>query len=54
MYPVTTRSRICRLFDCHREIDALIRANPDCPRNVSQQVDRLLLEAESIRAFYLR
>lgn len=49
----TTRSRICRLIDNHKEIDRLISAHPDCPRAVSYRADALLIEAEAIRDFYL-
>ena len=50
----TTRpSRICQLVDNHKEIDRLIRRYPSCPRHISRLVDRLLVEAEAIRDYYL-
>jgi len=54
MSVVSTPSRIQRLVLNHKEIASLIRSHPDCPREISYRVDRLLLEAESIRSFYLR
>jgi hypothetical protein len=46
-------SLICQLVDNHREINRLIDAYPSCLRAVSYQVDRLLVDAESIADFYL-
>lgn len=48
-----SRSRICRLIDNHKEIDRLISQHPSCPRSVSYRIDHLLVDAESIRDFYL-
>jgi len=41
------------MVDNHKEIDRLIRLHPDCPRPISYRVDRLLIEADTIRDFYL-
>ena len=46
-------SRICQLIENHKEIDRLISSHPSCPRHISYRVDRLLVEAEATRDFYL-
>jgi len=47
------RSRICQLVENHKEIDRLISSHPSCPRHISYRVDRLLVEAEATRDYYL-
>ena len=46
-------SRILRLVERHQQIDRLISSNPACPRQVSQEVDRLMVEAESETRYFL-
>ena len=46
-------SRICRLVARHQRIDNLIRAYPSCPRQVSREVDRLLVEVEAEIRYFL-
>lgn len=54
MNATATPSRICRLVANRKEIDRLISMHPSCPRPISYQVDRLLVDAESIADFYLK
>ena len=46
-------SRIRRLVARHQRIDNLIRAYPSCPRQVSREVDRLLVEVEAEIRYFL-
>ena len=46
-------SRISQLVERHKQIDHLIRTCPTCSRDVSREVDRLMLEAESETRYFL-
>ena len=46
-------SRIWQLVERHKRIDSLIHSFPSCPRLVSREVDRLMVEAETETRYFL-
>jgi hypothetical protein len=47
-------SRICQLVQNLKDIDRLIASDPSCSCPVSHEVDRLLVEVEATRDYYLK